>query len=146
MKKYSLSLLLFILLIVPGCGFAEKVGNSVSFTADTASYMQTLTEFGQEMDSLAADAAADPQAKEALIERLAALKEQISGYANLQVPEYAADLHQSIVSYNEKLQQGLDQAATNLEEGKAAFESTGIPATISQINELLNQLGQLTPQ
>ncbi|WP_342563917.1 DUF6376 family protein [Paenibacillus sp. FSL R7-0345] len=146
MKKYGLSLLLFILLIVPGCGLAEKVGDTVTFTSDTASYMQTLTQFGQEMNSLAEDAAADPQAREALTDRLNTLKEQISDYANLQVPEYAADLHQSIVSYNDKLQQGLDQAATNLEEGKAAFESTGIPETIGQINGLLKQISQLVPQ
>ncbi|MBW4081195.1 DUF6376 family protein [Paenibacillus sp. S150] len=146
MKKYGLSLLLFILLIVPGCGFAEKVGNSVSFAADTATYMQTLAEFGQEMDSLAADAAADTQARKALTDRLAALKEQIVQYADLQVPEYAAELHQSIVGYNDKLQEGLDQAITNLEEGKAAFESTGIPGTVSQISELLNQLTRLIPQ
>ncbi|MNO40531.1 hypothetical protein D3C76_306820 [compost metagenome] len=146
MKKYGLSLLLFILLVVPGCGFAEKVGNSVNFANDTASYMQTLTEFGQEMDTLAADAATDPQAREALTDRLVALKEQIVQYADLQVPEYAADLHQSIVEYNETLQQGLDQALTNLEQGKAAFESTGIPDTINKLSELLNQLTQLTPQ
>ncbi|WP_042200404.1 DUF6376 family protein [Paenibacillus camerounensis] len=146
MKKYGLGLLLLILLIVPGCGFAEKVGDSVTFAADTASYMQALTAFGQEMETLAADAATDVQAREDLTERLNALKEQISGYANLQVPEYATELHQSIVSYNEKLQQGLDQAAANLEEGKAAFESTGIPETISQVNGLLNQISQLIPQ
>ncbi|MCE3201672.1 hypothetical protein JI735_28765 [Paenibacillus sonchi] len=145
MKKYGLSLLLFILLVVPGCGFAEKVGNSVNFATDTASYMQTLTEFGQEMDTLAADAATDPQAREALTDRLAALKEQVVQYAGLQVPEYAADLHQSIVGYNETLQQGLDQAITNLEQGKAAFESTGIPETINKVSELLNQITQLTP-
>ncbi|AIQ44716.1 hypothetical protein R70723_01440 [Paenibacillus sp. FSL R7-0273] len=146
MKKYGLSLLLFILLIVPGCGFAEKVENSVTFASDTASYMQTLTAFGQEMETLATDAATDTQAREALTERLNSLKEQISDYANLQVPEYATELHQSIVSYNDKLQQGLDQAANNLEDGKAAFESTGIPETISQINGLLNQISQLIPQ
>ncbi|WP_379151069.1 DUF6376 family protein [Paenibacillus sp. sgz5001063] len=146
MRKYGISLLLFILLVVPGCGFAEKVGNSVNFATDTASYMQTLTAFGQEMDTLAAAAALDPQAKQALTDRLHALKEQIVQYADLQVPEYAADLHQSIVGYNETLQKGLDQAITNLEEGKAAFESTGIPETINQINELLDQLTQLIPQ
>ncbi|MNI11791.1 hypothetical protein D3C73_649480 [compost metagenome] len=146
MKKYGLSLLLFILLVVPGCGFAEKVENSVNFATDTASYMQTLTEFGQEMDTLAADAATDTQAREALTDRLVALKEQIVQYADLQVPEYAADLHQSIVGYNETLQQGVDQAITNLEQGKAAFESTGIPETINKVSELLNQLTQLTPQ
>ncbi|AIQ69599.1 DUF6376 family protein [Paenibacillus graminis] len=146
MKKYRLSLLLFILLVVPGCGFAEKVENSVNFATDTASYMQTLTEFGQEMDTLAADAATDTQAREALTDRLAALKEQIVQYADLQVPEYAADLHQSIVGYNETLQQGVDQAITNLEQGKAAFESTGIPETINKVSELLNQITQLTPQ
>ncbi|KWX77121.1 DUF6376 family protein [Paenibacillus jilunlii] len=146
MKKYGLSLLLFILLVVPGCGFAEKVENSVNFATDTATYMQTLTEFGQEMDTLAADAATDTQAREALTDRLVALKEQIIQYADLQVPEYAADLHQSIVGYNDTLQQGLDQAITNLEQGKAAFESTGIPETINKVSELLNQITQLTPQ
>lgn len=145
MKKYSLSLLLLILLVMPSCGFAEKVGNSVNFATDTASYMQTLTQFGQEMDTLAANAATDLQSREALTDRLVALKEQVTQYAQLQVPEYATDLHQSIVGYNEKLQQGLDQAITNLEQGKAAFESTGIPETINRINELLNQITQLIP-
>ncbi|WP_025708768.1 DUF6376 family protein, partial [Paenibacillus graminis] len=84
--------------------------------------------------------------REALTDRLAALKEQIVQYADLQVPEYAADLHQSIVGYNETLQQGVDQAITNLEQGKAAFESTGIPETINKVSELLNQITQLTPQ
>ncbi|WP_425331870.1 DUF6376 family protein [Paenibacillus sonchi] len=54
-------------------------------------------------------------------------------------------MHQSIVGYNETLQQGLDQAITNLEQGKAAFESTGIPETINKVSELLNQITQLTP-
>lgn len=146
MKKYGLSLLLFVLLLVPGCGVAEQIGSSVNFAADTTAYMQTLTEFGQDMDTLAADAAADLQAREALTDRLLALKEEIVQYADLQVPEYAAKLHESIVGYNETLQQGLDQAITNLEEGKAAFDSTGIPDTLNKINELLNQLTQLSPQ
>ncbi|GGG12080.1 hypothetical protein GCM10010912_65630 [Paenibacillus albidus] len=146
MKKYGLGLLLLVLLIVPGCGIAEKVGDSVNFAAGTASYMQTLTEFGQEMETLATDAATDVQAREVLTERLQALKEQITNYADLQVPEYAANLHQSIVGYNETLQQGLDQAISNVEAGKAAFDSTGIPDTLNKVNELLSQITQLSPQ
>lgn len=145
MKKYGLSLLLLVLLVVPGCGLVEKVGTGVNFAADTATYMQSLTEFAQGMETWATDAATDPQAREELKDRLVALKEQTVQYADLQVPEYAAELHQSIIGYNNTLQQGLDKAITNLEEGKAAFEATGIPETINQINELLNQINQLIP-
>lgn len=145
MKKFRISLLMFILLIMPGCGLAEKVGNGVSFATDTASYMQNLREFGQEMDTWATDAATDPAARQELMDKLTALKEESTQYASLQVPEYASELHQSIKGYNDTLQQGLDQAITNLEEGKAAFESTGIPDTINKVNELMNQLNQLIP-
>ncbi|MFF2887291.1 DUF6376 family protein [Paenibacillus sp. NPDC057967] len=50
-----------------------------------------------------------------------------------------------MVGYNDKLQQGLDQALTNIEQGRAAFESTGIPDTMNKINELLGQLNALNP-
>lgn len=145
MKKYRFGLLLFLLLIMPGCGLAEKVGNGVSFATDTASYMQNLREFGQDMDTWATNAVTDPEARQELKDRLTALKEESAQYANLQVPEYAADLHQTLKGYNDTLQQGLDQAITNVEEGKAAFESTGIPDTINKVNELMNQLNQLIP-
>ncbi|WP_150271381.1 DUF6376 family protein [Paenibacillus tepidiphilus] len=145
MKKHKLSFLLLILLIMPGCAFAEQVGDSVNFATDTASYMQKLNEFGQEAQTWVTDAATDPEAREALKDKLVALKEESAQYASLQVPEYAADLHQKIAGYNDTLQQGLDQAIANVEEGKAAFESTGIPDTINQVNELMNQLNQLIP-
>ncbi|WP_151736959.1 DUF6376 family protein [Paenibacillus tengchongensis] len=145
MKKHKFSFLLLLLLIMPGCAFAEQVGDGVNFATDTAAYMQDLSQFGQEMNTWAADAATDPQAREDLMDRLTALKEESAQYANLPVPEYAADLHARIAEYNETLQQGLDQAIANVEEGKAAFESTGIPDTISQVNELMSQLNQLIP-
>ncbi|MGO4375127.1 DUF6376 family protein, partial [Paenibacillus sp. MCAF20] len=64
----------------------------------------------------------------------------------LTVPDYAKDLHQSITEYNAQLNLSIDKALTNIEQGRAAFEATGIPDTINKINELLNQLNQLTPQ
>ncbi|UQZ36853.1 hypothetical protein C2I18_26975 [Paenibacillus sp. PK3_47] len=145
MKKYKLGLLLFLMLIMPGCGLAEQVGNGVSFATDTAAYMQNMREFGQEMDTWATNAVTDPAARQELLDRLTSLKEESAQYANLQVPEYAAELHQTIKGYNETLQQGLDQAITNVEEGKAAFESTGIPDTINKVNELISQINQLIP-
>lgn len=144
-KRSVTALLLSIMLLTAGCGIIEEAGQTLNFATETTEYLQSLTEFGQDMNALAEQAVTDLDAKTDLKERLLALKEQVINYGGLQVPDYAKDLHQSIVEYNAALQQGLDQALTNLEQGRAVFDSTGIPDTISKINELLNQINQLAP-
>lgn len=134
-----------LLLFATGCGILDGVGQTVNFAAETTSYMQSLQQFGQEMSAMAEQAAADAEAKADLQRRLQEMKETIANYEGVAVPEYAKELHQSIVQYNEKLQEGLDQALANIEQGKAALESTGIPETVGKLNELLNQLNQLAP-
>ncbi|RIX53713.1 hypothetical protein D3P08_09855 [Paenibacillus nanensis] len=145
MKRLFVWLMAVTLMVAPGCGILEEVNQGVSFATETTEYMNSLTEFGQEMNGMAEQALTDLTAQANLVERLEQLKEQIVNYDALQVPDYAKDLHASIVSYNEQLQQGIDQALANIEAGKAAFESTGIPDTVSQINELLDQLNSLAP-
>lgn len=143
MNKLRLNLLLFLLVILPGCGIADKVGESVDFASDTAALMGTLTEFGQDLDTFSTDTLTDAQSKEQLTSRLTAIKEQVNNYAQLEVPDYAAGLHQSIVEYTGSLQEDIDVAIGNIEQGKAAFTSTGIPETINKINDLLNQISNL---
>lgn len=138
-------ILLSIMLMTSGCGIIDQVGQTVNFATETTDYLQTLTDFGQDMNTLAEQAVTDLDKRTDLKEKLLALKEQVVHYEGLQVPDYAKDLHQSIADYNATLQQGIDQALTNIEQGRAAFESTGIPDTINKINELLNQINQLAP-
>lgn len=143
MSKLRLNLLLILLIILPGCAIAEKVGDTVNFASDTTALMGTLAEFGQDIDTLANDTITDAQSREQLTSRLTALKEQVASYSQLEVPEYATQLHQSIVGYTGSLQQDIDVAIANIEQGKAAFTSTGIPDTINKINDLLNQISNL---
>lgn len=145
MKKGLTMILLSIMLMASGCGIMNEVGQTVNFAAETTGYLQTLTDFGQDMNALAEQAVNDLDARTDLKERLLALKEEVAQYGELQVPDYAKELHQSIAAYNETLQNGLDQALTNIEQGRNAFESTGIPDTINKINELLNEINQLAP-
>ncbi|MEV5024611.1 DUF6376 family protein [Paenibacillus sp. LPE1-1-1.1] len=146
MIKRSISILMLsIMLLTAGCGMIEEVGQTVNFATETTDYLQSLTDFGQNMNTLAEQAVNDLDARTDLKDQLVALKEQVIHYEGLQVPDYAKELHQSIAEYNETLQKGIDQALTNIEQGRAVFESTGIPDTISKINELLNQINQLTP-
>lgn len=144
-KRSVTMLMLSIMLLTAGCGIIEDVGQTVNFATETTEYLQSLTDFGQDMNALAEQAMTDLDARTDLKERLLALKEQVQQYGALQVPDYAKELHQSISEYNATLQQGLDQALTNIEQGRAVFESTGIPETINKINELLNQINQLAP-
>jgi hypothetical protein len=133
------------MLLTSGCGIMDQVGQTVNFASETTNYLQSLTDFGQDMNALAEQAMNDLDARTDLKERLLALKEQVIQYETLQVPDYAKELHQQVTAYNETLQQGLDQALTNIEQGRAVFESTGIPDTINKINELLGQINQLAP-
>ncbi|WP_424765504.1 DUF6376 family protein [Paenibacillus sp. sgz302251] len=146
MIKKSMSLILLsIMLMTAGCGIMDEVDQTVNFATETTEYLQSLTDFGQDMNALAEQAMTDLDARTVLKERLLALKEQVLQYEGLQVPDYAKKLHQSIAEYNATLQQGIDQALTNIEQGRAVFESTGIPDTMNRIHELLNQVNQLTP-
>ncbi|WP_139998619.1 DUF6376 family protein [Paenibacillus paridis] len=144
-KRSVTMLLLSVMLLTSGCGIMNEVGQTVNFASETTDYLQSLTDFGQEMNTLAEQAVTDLDARTNLKEKLLALKEQVVQYEGLQVPEYAQKIHESISEYNATLQKGLDQALTNIEQGRAAFDSTGIPDTINKINELLNQVNQLTP-
>ncbi|REK76993.1 DUF6376 family protein [Paenibacillus paeoniae] len=146
MKKWRISLLMALtMLIVSGCGILENVNQGINFATETTDYMNNLDSFRQEMNGLAEQALTDLDARTDLKNRLLALKNQILSYKNLEVPEYAAELHSTIVGYNDKLQQGLDQALTNIEQGRAAFASTGLPETMNKINELLSQINALNP-
>lgn len=144
-KQLSILLMTLTLLVAPGCGILEEVNQGVSFATETTEYMNSLSEFGQDMNGLAEQALTDLDARTDLVARLQELKEQIINYDALQVPDYAKDLHASIVENNDKLQAGIDEALANIEAGKAAFESTGIPTTINHINELLDQINSLAP-
>ncbi|MEK3884517.1 DUF6376 family protein [Paenibacillus sp. PL2-23] len=144
-RKWTLWVLAISLFMLPGCGILETVDNSLTFATETSTYMNEVSEFGQEVNTMAQQALTDVEARTELKERMLALKEQIVQYANLQVPDYAKELHGQIVSYNETLQQSLDKALANIEQGKAALEATGIPETLNKINELLGQLNDLNP-
>jgi hypothetical protein len=138
-------ILLSIMLVASGCGMINNVGQTVDFAAETSGYVQTLTAFGQDMNELAEQAANDMEARTELKQRLVALKEQVLQYGQLDAPDYARKLHESIAGYNKQLQQGLDQALTNIEQGRDAFAATGIPETVDKVNELLGELNGLAP-
>ncbi|WP_138751467.1 DUF6376 family protein [Paenibacillus sinopodophylli] len=144
-KRSVAMLMIAVMLMTAGCGIIEEVGQTVNFATETTDYLQSLTDFGQNMNGLAEQAMNDLDARTNLKQQLVALKDQVIQYEGLQVPDYAKDLHQSIADYNATLQKGIDQALTNIEQGRAVFDSTGIPDTINKINELLNQINQLTP-
>jgi polyhydroxyalkanoate synthesis regulator phasin len=133
------------LLLAQGCGMLDGIGQTVNFATETTTYMNELKTFGEDMNGLAEKAVADIDARTDLKARIVELKDQVVAYGNLTVPDYAKDLHASIAQYNDTLQQGLDQALTNIEQGRAAFDATGIPDTIGKVNELLTQLNGLAP-
>ncbi|WP_046233151.1 DUF6376 family protein [Paenibacillus algorifonticola] len=145
------SILLIIgMLLLGGCSLfedAKQTVNSVSSSADyvtgAATYMQTLTSFSEQATQLAEQAVNDASARADYKEQLVAVQESIKQFGELQAPDFAKDVHQTVVDYNLKLQESIDAVLKQIEDGKALVDATEIPNTINKINELLNQVNQL---
>ncbi|MFC4775239.1 DUF6376 family protein [Paenibacillus sp. GCM10023252] len=144
-RKLTGLLLIVMMLVAAGCGVVDQARQTLDYATASTDYLQSLDQFGQDVNALAEKAVNDVDARTDLKQKLLDMKEDVVQFGELQAPEYAKDIHNSVVSYNAQLEQGIDKALASIEQGKVAIEETGIPATLNKLNELLNQINQLSP-
>ena len=146
MRKIWIGILITIGLFLGGCSFVEEASNTVNYVNEATDYLKVVNDFVNEVPPLANEAVTDPQVLTKLETRLHDLKEEIQTFNEVQSPEFAADLHQQILDYNEKAEQGIDVYLTNIEDGNldpALLENTEIFQSLEEISTIVDDIKQL---
>ncbi|WP_026583316.1 DUF6376 family protein [Bacillus sp. J33] len=144
MKKYLLTGLLAITMLLSGCSFLGEVNNSVDYVNQATEHINTLNDFADEAPQMLKEAAADPALKQELEDRLITLKQDVEEFIALKdVPALAEDVHQELVNQNEAL---LAEINNVLESGNLALdklENSELFITINEVTSLMNRIEAL---
>lgn len=146
MKKTIAIFSIFSMLFLSGCSLLGEVNNSLNYVNTVTDYLNTAQNFSNEVPQLAQEAVTNTDARVNLEKELIAMKDEIEDFNNIQPPSIAKDIHDKIVSSNEKLQDGIDLYITNVNNGKwdpAVLENSEIMKTINEITNLKNQIENL---
>ncbi|CAM4101155.1 DUF6376 family protein [Lederbergia lenta] len=146
MKKIIAVFGLLSMIILSGCSLIEDVNHSLDYVNKGTDYIHTTQSFANELPTLAQDAIANKEAREDLESKLQAMKEEIQAFNEIEAPSIASDIHNSIVSSNKKLEEGIDLYLSHIENGTFdtdLLENSEIMTTITELNELKNQIEEL---
>ncbi len=141
--KFHAILVMVMALLLPGCALIDGVNDTLDYVNDAVAYVQRTANFADQLPALAQDAVRNPERVEALRQELAAMKEQITLFNDLEPPAIAKDIHQEILTYNETLQLEIDTYLDRINQGIIELEDSELLQTVQEITELLDRLQQL---
>lgn len=134
-----------MLLFLSGCSLVEEVNNSLDYTEQATTFVNEATQFAGTIPDLAQEAASNIDAKENLTEQLENMKTKIAEFNSLEAPAFAQNIHDTIVGYNETLNEQIDTYKTQIDNGITDFKNTEMAQTLSQIQETMDQIKSLAP-
>jgi len=147
MKKIMTAFGMIGMLFLSGCSLIGEVNNTLEYANTTTEYVNSAKDFANEVPELANDAVTNEEARQQLEEELTSMKKEINKFNETEVPIIAEDIHNQIVSTNEKLEEGIDLYLINIENGKldpAILEDSRILTTVNEISSLMDQIEKLT--
>ncbi|MBB3112799.1 hypothetical protein FHS18_004901 [Paenibacillus phyllosphaerae] len=149
-KKLTRPVLLMLLLagalFTAGCSLWNTIDSSLDYVNEATSYVNDATAFAQGLPDLAQQAVLDPAARDQLEQSFVTMKDNITAFNGLTAPEFASEIHQKLLSYNETL---LAEINTYLEQLKTnvidleALQQSPMMQTLSNITDTLGQLKEL---
>ena len=148
MKKSWIAIFIAFGLILGGCSLVEEASDTVNYVSEATNYMNEVNDFVNEVPTIASEAVTDEQTLIEFETRLNDMKDAIQSFNDVQPPEIAVDLHQQILDYNQRAEEGIDLYLENIKDGKldpTLLENTEVFQTfedISNIVEDIKQLGQ----
>ncbi|WP_369900006.1 DUF6376 family protein [Bacillus manliponensis] len=144
MKK--IALFFMMLFAVTGCSVIEEGKNSLDYANEAVTYIDHVGTFASELTTLAQDAVNDEAARKELETKLQDLQKESKAFNELTPPDFAKDIHQQIIDYNNQLNELIDSTTKNIEEGKANladFQNSELMQTVQQLQDLKTKVENL---
>jgi Family of unknown function (DUF6376) len=146
MKKLLTTIGLAGMLFLSGCSILGEVNNTVEYANITTDYIESTKTFASEVPQLAKDAVTDEIARKNLEDELESMKEKINSFNEVEPPSIAEDIHNQILTSNEKLEEGIDLYLVNIENGTldpSVLENSEIMTTVNEISSLMENINQV---
>ena len=146
MKKLLTAIGLAGMLFLSGCSILGEVNNTVEYANITTDYIESTKTFASEVPQLAKDAVTDETARKNLEDELEIMKEKINSFNEVEPPSIAEDIHNQILTSNEKLEEGIDLYLVNIENGTldpSVLENSEIMTTVNEISSLMENINQV---
>ncbi|SFI86216.1 DUF6376 family protein [Thermoflavimicrobium dichotomicum] len=146
-KRISFAILtLLAVVVLSACSAVSDVANSVDYVAKATDYINKVSDFYNQAPGLIEKAVTDANARKDLENQLNDLKKEIQAFNQLTPPDFAKDVHQTILDHNKKLEAGIDAYLNNVKNGQIdpqAFQGSELYQTFKDISGLLNQVQNL---
>ncbi|WP_353947663.1 DUF6376 family protein [Sporolactobacillus sp. Y61] len=132
-------------LILTGCSLLEDTNDVLTYVNQSTQYVSKVSSFAQDLPSLSGNAITDRQAQRELEEELQAMEEDILSFSEQKAPKIVSDLHDQMITQNEKLREGINGMQAQLADGRLTpqfLHDSGMMRTIEQITGIYNQIQQ----
>lgn len=148
MKLRFKKVLLVLVCIVPllsSCSLLDGINNSLNYVDQTTAYINDATVFAEKIQTFAVQAATDSEVRNELKGELELMKEKIINFNAIEAPLLAKEIHNQLVSYNEKLLTEINGYLDKINNHVdfEAIKDTQILQTIEKITNIQQQLEQL---
>lgn len=147
MRKSPLFFLLAVsLFFVNGCSLINNFTNSVDYVAQATSYIQKMNNYSDSIPPLIGDAVSDNNTRQQLEQELTQMKQDIEAFNQLDPPDFAQDIHNSIKDKNQTILDTIDHYQNNIKNGQFdpnLTQDLQLFQTVKDLNNLLNQLEKI---
>lgn len=148
MKKSPLSILFFAfaLFFVSGCSIINNFTNSIDYVAQATNYIQKMNDYTNRIPPLVEDAVSDSNAQQQLEQQLTEMKKDIEAFNQLNPPDFAQDIHNSIQDKNQTILDTINLYQNNIKNGQFdpnLTQDLQLFQTVKDLNNLLNQLEKI---
>lgn len=148
MKLKIMLLLMLAVGLLSGCGLVDKVNHSLNYVEEATNFIDDISRFAEQLPTLAGQAVTDPEARTTLKNELTGMKERIAKFNALQAPDFAKNVHEQLVGYNETLTKEINGYLEKINDGAIdwkAIENSRFIDTLNQVNQISDKVKSLAP-
>ncbi|MCP8970391.1 DUF6376 family protein [Ectobacillus ponti] len=146
MKKWLAGATLGSLLLMGGCSLLQEANSTLTYVNEATGYINDAGALAQEVSDLVQQAVTDKTAAKELQTKLQKFQQELKDFNQLKAPDVAADLHQQVVTQNEKLNAGIELYLKGFKDGlldPALAQNPELLQTIQEVSSLIEQIKKL---